>query len=68
MRYHKHLVFKQKEVGIIAVGGYLKKVLIGVVGHNRDCIYVWSMKSTIDPTKSQKCKHKLIVGEPVTHL
>lgn len=52
MRYHKHLIFKQNEVGIIAVGGYLKKVLIGVVGHKRDYIYVWSMKSTIDPLRS----------------
>ena len=46
----------------------MKKVLIGVVGEKQDKIYVWSMKSIMDPDRAQKNKHKLLVGETVNQL
>ena len=30
----------------------MKKVLIGVVGEKQDKIYVWSMKSIMDPDRA----------------
>jgi hypothetical protein len=68
MQYHKHLQFKENVVGLLAIGGHLKSFLLGAVGPKQDKIYVWSMKSTMDQERSQKCKHKLLVGEPVTQL